>query len=238
MYFQSFWQIRNFASQSTQNLLCKFQGTLNLGVNFSAQIMNSVSLKPVPKIPAAISNLINNDCRYNVNSSIITQAVGTDKDTVPRACVFGNITQNFAYYFVKSKLAGCVVVEYIKWRSFLRFLVYYLGAGVAASLLQILFVGNISVPMLGASGAIAGVLGAYFVYFPHHKINTFVPLGFVPLFIGIPAGIVLLYWFGLQLVGGLYIEPEASGGVAFFAHIGGFLTGVVLALATKMKNVS
>jgi len=123
------------------------------------------------------------------------------------------------------------------WGS-LRFLVYYLGAGVAASLLQILFVGNISVPMLGASGAIAGVLGAYFVYFPHHKINTFVPLGFVPLFIGIPAGIVLLYWFGLQLVGGLYIEPEASGGVAFFAHIGGFLTGVVLALATKMKNVS
>ena len=118
----------------------------------------------------------------------------------------------------------------------LRFLIYYLFAGVLASLLQLLFVAEPTIPMLGASGAIAGVLGAYFVYFPQHKINTLIPLGFIPLFIGIPAGLILIYWFGLQLLGGFYIEPAAAGGIAFFAHVGGFLAGVILALVTRPKG--
>lgn len=118
----------------------------------------------------------------------------------------------------------------------LRFLIYYLLAGAAAVFAQLLFTSSPELPMLGASGAIAGVLGAYFVYFPHHRITTLVPLGFIPLFIAIPAGIVLIYWFGLQLVAGLYGDNLVSGGVAFFAHIGGFLAGVILAAASRPRG--
>lgn len=116
-----------------------------------------------------------------------------------------------------------------------KFLLFYLAAGAAAAFAQIFFTSFSDIPMLGASGAVAGVLGAYFVYFPSHRINTLVPLGFIPLFLAIPAGIVLLYWFGLQVVAGAYTDNLINGGVAFFAHIGGFLTGVILASATRIK---
>lgn len=117
------------------------------------------------------------------------------------------------------------------WKKFLPF---YLLGGVAAALLQLLFTNNPAIPIVGASGAIAAVLGAYFVYFPHHRITTLIPLGFIPFFIGVPAGIILIYWFGLQLAGGLVVAQEAAnlGGVAFFAHIGGFLAGVLFAVAS------
>jgi len=113
------------------------------------------------------------------------------------------------------------------WGS-MKFLIYYLLSGIAAAFLQLLFITE-SAPMLGASGAIAGVLGAYFFYFPHHRIQSLILLGIFPLFLAVPAGIMLLYWFGLQLAGGfLATEP----GIAFFAHIGGFFAGIILAAAT------
>ncbi|OGE86355.1 MAG: hypothetical protein A3J48_02560 [Candidatus Doudnabacteria bacterium RIFCSPHIGHO2_02_FULL_46_11] len=117
-----------------------------------------------------------------------------------------------------------------------RFLIYYLSAGIAAAFLQLLFTTQADIAILGASGAIAGILGAYFVYFAHHKISTLIPLGFIPFFIGIPAGLILIYWFGLQIFGGFYASPSELGGVAFFAHIGGFLAGVVLAIATRPRG--
>lgn len=119
--------------------------------------------------------------------------------------------------------------------GFLRFTFFYLLAGAVAAFAQIIFSGDSLTPMLGASGAVAGVLGAYFVYFPNHKITTLVPLGIIPLFIGIPAGIVLLYWFALQVLSGFFSDSLVSGGVAFYAHVGGFLTGVILAAGTKAK---
>ena len=122
------------------------------------------------------------------------------------------------------------------WGS-IRFLVSYIVAGIAAAILQILFTTEASIPILGASGAIAGVLGAYFFYFPHHRINTFVPLGFIPLIIAIPAGVILIYWFALQLAGGFFGGDSNLGGVAFFAHIGGFLAGIILAAISRNKAV-
>jgi membrane associated rhomboid family serine protease len=118
----------------------------------------------------------------------------------------------------------------------LRFLFYYLIAGVAAIFLQYIFTTHPELPMLGASGAIAGVLGAYFVYFPQHRVTTLIPIGFIPIFLGIPAGIILLYWFGLQVVAGLYGDSVVQSGVAFFAHIGGFLAGLILAVSTRPKG--
>lgn len=108
---------------------------------------------------------------------------------------------------------------------------FYLVSGIVAGLIQLFFIGNSSIPMLGASGAIAGVLGAYFVFYPHHKIQTLVPVFGLPAIIPVPASLMLLYWFGLQLFSGSISIIENGGimgGVAWFAHIGGFVTGWIL----------
>ena len=117
-----------------------------------------------------------------------------------------------------------------------RFVIYYLLAGLGAGIMQIVFTVDPTIPVIGASGAVAGLLGAYLIYFPGHRINTFIPLGFIPIFIGIPASIVLIYWFGLQVAGGLVPENIASTNIAFFAHIGVFMTGVILAAATRPRK--
>jgi membrane associated rhomboid family serine protease len=114
------------------------------------------------------------------------------------------------------------------------FLLWYLAAGIVASALQTFVTlqfattGGASVPNIGASGAIAGVLGAYFILLPRAKVLTLIFFGFV--FIReIPAFWFLLIWIGLQAwSGGLSIlQPQAGGGTAFFAHIGGFAFGVL-----------
>ena len=111
----------------------------------------------------------------------------------------------------------------------LRYLVFYLACGVAAALLQV-FVNPASViPMVGASGAISGVMGAYLVLYPRVRVFAIVPIGIIPLSIALPAWTMLLYWMGMQFLGGLFgLFSEEGGGVAFWAHIGGFVAGVVL----------
>jgi membrane associated rhomboid family serine protease len=111
----------------------------------------------------------------------------------------------------------------------LRFLVFYLATGVAAALLQV-FVSPASViPMVGASGAISGVMGAYLVLYPRVRVYAIVPIGIIPLSIALPAWTMLLYWMAMQFFGGLLgFFSEEGGGVAFWAHIGGFVAGVVL----------
>lgn len=112
-----------------------------------------------------------------------------------------------------------------------RFIVFYILCGLAASALQIYINPSSSIPNLGASGAIAGVLGAYLILFPRAKVHTIIFLGYFIHWIDLPAIIVLGFWFIIQLFSGLgslsYITEEA-GGVAFFAHIGGFIAGTVL----------
>jgi membrane associated rhomboid family serine protease len=110
-----------------------------------------------------------------------------------------------------------------------RFVAFYLLCGIAAALLQVAFNPDSIIPMVGASGAISGVMGAYLVLYPRVRVFTLVPLGFFFTNIALPAWVMLIYWAVLQLVGGFTsIGGEETGGVAFWAHLGGFLAGVVL----------
>lgn len=111
----------------------------------------------------------------------------------------------------------------------LRFLLFYLLCGLAAAVAHLVFNWNSTIPTLGASGAIAGVLGAYLLLFPGARILTLVPVFFIWL-IELPAYVILLYWFALQLLQGTasLAQSPAGGGVAWWAHVGGFVTGLVL----------
>jgi membrane associated rhomboid family serine protease len=111
-----------------------------------------------------------------------------------------------------------------------RYLVFYLVGGGVASLAQLLTNPGSQIPTVGASGAIAAVLGAYLVLFPHSRIATFVPLGFFMRLTMVPAAIVLGFWFVMQFFSGVMsIGGPEVGGVAYWAHIGGFVVGVVTA---------
>jgi membrane associated rhomboid family serine protease len=110
-----------------------------------------------------------------------------------------------------------------------RFLVFYLISGLAAAFLQVFTDASSIVPMVGASGAISGVMGAYLILFPKVRVYTLVPLGFLLTTIALPAWAMLLYWMFLQVGSGLVsLAGEQVGGVAFWAHVGGFVAGVVL----------
>ena len=111
-----------------------------------------------------------------------------------------------------------------------KFLLFYLMCGVAAALTQVFFNPASRVPMVGASGAIAGVMGAYMIKFPNSRIRTLIFLFIFFTMVDVPAWIMLIYWFGLQFIGGfesLASAQVAQGGTAFFAHVGGFLTGIL-----------
>ncbi|HVP37407.1 MAG TPA: rhomboid family intramembrane serine protease [Terriglobales bacterium] len=110
-----------------------------------------------------------------------------------------------------------------------KFILLYLVSGLIAGLSQVLISPKSTVPMIGASGAIAGVLGAYMVGFPYAKVLTLVFFGFFARIIRIPAFFVLGFWFILQIIYALpSLGVQNAGGVAFFAHIGGFLAGILL----------
>ena len=110
----------------------------------------------------------------------------------------------------------------------LRFLVFYLVCGLAAALGQVLTNPSSAIPMVGASGAISGVMGGYLVLYPNVRVFTFLPLGFFITSVALPAWVMLGYWFLIQFVSGLAAFGGEIGGVAFWAHIGGFAAGVVL----------
>ena len=110
-----------------------------------------------------------------------------------------------------------------------RFLVFYLMTGIIASTAQVLAGPNSRIPSIGASGAIAGVLGAYIVLFPRARVQTLIFLGYFLRMAQLPALLVLGFWFVLQLFNGLLaFGMTQMGGVAWFAHIGGFVAGLVL----------
>ena len=120
-----------------------------------------------------------------------------------------------------------------------KYLLFYLAGGLVASLTHLLFNPNSQIPTVGASGAIAAVLGAYLVMYPQSRIATFIPLGFFMRLAMVPASVVLGFWFILQLFNGfLSIGAADVGGVAFWAHIGGFVAGVVLAKLMPAPNPS
>jgi membrane associated rhomboid family serine protease len=112
-----------------------------------------------------------------------------------------------------------------------RFLLFYLLAGAAAALLETQFHLESEVPLVGASGAIAGVMGAYLFMFPRSRIHVLVFFLFFIDVVEIPAVVFLGLWFLMQIVGGVgrVAQEAGTGGVAFWAHVGGFVTGVVAA---------
>ena len=121
-----------------------------------------------------------------------------------------------------------------------RFLIFYLLSGIAASVIYYLFAIHTEVPVMGASGAIAGIMGAYLVMFPKAKILTLILIVFYPLFVEISAFFYIGYWFFLQLFSGtLALSYQATeGGVAWWGHVGGFIAGVVLLPFFRTKKVS
>ncbi len=136
---------------------------------------------------------------------------------------FEHIFGNMLYLY----LFGDNIEDRFGW---IGYLLLYFISGFVAVFAQVIINPASTVPMIGASGAIAGVLGSYLVLFPSVKVRGIIPLGRVSTMQELPAFIVLGMWFGLQLISGFAsLGPEyQSGGVAFFAHIGGFIAGVVL----------
>jgi len=111
-----------------------------------------------------------------------------------------------------------------------RYAIFYLVCGAAAAMTQVLLNPSSVVPMVGASGAISGVMGAYLVLYPRVRVYALLILGFFFTSIALPAWTMLVYWAAIQLVSGVFglFASESTGGVAFWAHVGGFLAGVVL----------
>jgi membrane associated rhomboid family serine protease len=112
-----------------------------------------------------------------------------------------------------------------------KYLFLYFACGIAAALFFVLLNSNSTVPTVGASGAIAGVMGAYLVKFPRAYIRTLVFIVIFITTIDVPAFVLLLYWFAIQFfsgIGSVGYSAESSGGVAWFAHVGGFLAGMAL----------
>jgi membrane associated rhomboid family serine protease len=114
-----------------------------------------------------------------------------------------------------------------------RYLVFYVLGGIAAGALQYIFTVNPNLPAVGASGAIAAVMGAYFLFFPRSRVVTFVPIFLFGWFVNIPSFIFLGIWFGTQLLSGVIelttMAGTNMGGVAWWAHIGGFAFGLLMA---------
>jgi membrane associated rhomboid family serine protease len=115
-----------------------------------------------------------------------------------------------------------------------KYVVFYVACGAIAALSQALPHPESEVPMIGASGAISGVLGAYLMLFPHARVLTLIPLGFVSQLVRIPAVWVLLLWFVIQLLSNTF---GGDSGVAFSAHVGGFIGGVALIGLFKRRDV-
>jgi membrane associated rhomboid family serine protease len=121
-----------------------------------------------------------------------------------------------------------------------KYLVFYVLCGIAAGMTQTFFNAGSRLPMVGASGAIAGVMGAYLVKFPHSRIVTLVFVFFFITTIDVPAVLMLLYWFFIQIfngIGNFGHSHLSQGGTAWFAHVGGFIAGILLVnlLGTREK---
>ncbi|MCZ6878352.1 MAG: rhomboid family intramembrane serine protease [Acidobacteria bacterium] len=118
-----------------------------------------------------------------------------------------------------------------------RFVVFYLLTGVVASMSHFLTDVTSEIPTIGASGAISGVLGAYILLYPRARVLVLIPLGFFMRVMYIPAGFVLGFYFVIQLYQGTFSLGEGGGGVAWFAHIGGFIAGLLLVGLFKQPTV-
>jgi membrane associated rhomboid family serine protease len=118
-----------------------------------------------------------------------------------------------------------------------RYLLFYVLCGLAAGFTHYILQPSSSLPTVGASGAIAGVLGGYVVLFPGARILTLIPLGFIIRFVDLPALVVIGLWFVIQLLSGAMTIGSNAGGVAFSAHVGGFLAGLAFIWFFRPRRV-
>ena len=120
-----------------------------------------------------------------------------------------------------------------------RFLLFYVSAGILAGLLHALLHPSSHIPTIGASGAIAGVMGAYFLLYPFARVTVLIPVLFLPLIVKLPAAVYLLIWIAIQVAGGwgsLAGGGSAVGGIAFWAHVGGFVAGMLLIRKSRPRR--
>lgn len=115
------------------------------------------------------------------------------------------------------------------------YLLVYIISGITGNFLQVLVAPNSHIPTIGASGAISGIMGAYFVLYPRARVLTLVPFFFFIRLIYLPASILLGFWILFQILYGCSSSPGTGGGIAYFAHIGGFICGVLFALLIRKK---
>jgi membrane associated rhomboid family serine protease len=118
-----------------------------------------------------------------------------------------------------------------------RFIMFYVACGILAVFSHAITDPSSTVPMVGASGAISGVLGAYLLLFPRAQVLVLIPLGLYTRTMYVPAAVVLGLWFVMQVLSGGMSVGRAGGGVAFFAHVGGFLAGMGLIGLFKRRDV-
>jgi membrane associated rhomboid family serine protease len=118
-----------------------------------------------------------------------------------------------------------------------RFVIFYLLCGLAAAALQTVFDPDSTIPMVGASGAIGGVMGAYILLYPKVRVHMLIVFGFYITTIAVPAMFMLGYWFLIQLISGFSTIGSQGGGVAFWAHVGGFVAGGLLVLAFRNRRL-
>src|SRR5947209_4079899 len=169
---------------------------------------------------------------------------------VPTSSVGGAFVPIFSSMFLHASWLHLIANMWVLWifgdniedyLGHFRYLLFYLTCGLGAALLHILFNQGSQVPSVGASGAIAGIMGAYFLLYPAARVFTFVPFFFV-FFIWLPAWIVLGYWFVVQFLSGAatsITQTSSTGGVAFWAHVGGFVAGAgVIRLFGTSKHPS
>ena len=157
-------------------------------------------------------------------------------DTANPATWYPFITSMFLhgslFHILSNMLFLWIFGDNVEERLGIMYLPVYLAGGILGGLLQYMFMTTSDIPVIGASGAVATILGAYLIFYPGSRILTLLPIFFLFTIVEIPAFFVLAYWFFLQVFNGLNALGTTSasmGGVAYFAHIGGFVSGVVFA---------
>jgi membrane associated rhomboid family serine protease len=162
----------------------------------------------------------------------------------PTPAVFGTVVSSMFMHGGWMHLIGNMLYLWIFGNnvedsmSRLGYLLFYLLCGVGAAATQVAVNPQSEIPMVGASGAVSGILGAYLILFPRARVTVLVPIWIFIRFVAVPAWLMLVFWFGLQLLSGaLSLGKMHEGGVAFWAHIGGFVTGMIWIPIFKRRGV-